>query len=224
MLSLLFLRAVDESKIGATLQQILNLEAAPVGVTEHYYDIFLHPPNTDDVQHCRDWIRVRNNNGRYSVMFTDQLTEGGFIISPQMSFDVDVKILSGLMALGYQIHAVMTRTSTVFRTPAVTASIDRISQLGGVYAQVKGTDRTLVEMAANALDFGSEYVSQSYINLYLAADGSSAAAGLAPSVVVASGSAASSSSSSSIDAVAATESDHPAAPPLIAAPHLESRL
>jgi hypothetical protein len=40
--------------------------------------------------------------------------QGHFIISPRVTFEVPVRILGGLMALGYQIGSIMRRTSEVY--------------------------------------------------------------------------------------------------------------
>ena len=37
-----------------------------------------------------------------------------FIISPRVTFEVPVRILGGLMALGYTIGTIMRRTSEVY--------------------------------------------------------------------------------------------------------------
>lgn len=40
--------------------------------------------------------------------------QGHFIISPRVTFEVPVRILGGLMALGYEIGSIMRRTSEVY--------------------------------------------------------------------------------------------------------------
>ena len=42
------------------------------------------------------------------------LVQGHFIISPRVTFEVPVRILGGLMALGYEIGSIMRRTSEVY--------------------------------------------------------------------------------------------------------------
>ncbi|KAG2443289.1 hypothetical protein HYH02_009359 [Chlamydomonas schloesseri] len=76
------------------------------------YDIYLLPPN-EDPETCQSWLRMRNRDGRYSLMFEEWVSEGPFIISPRISFEVGVRILGGLMALGYEIGTIMKRTSTI---------------------------------------------------------------------------------------------------------------
>jgi hypothetical protein len=64
-------------------------------------------------QHGLDWIRMRNNGGTYTLQFSESLKEDEFIIAPTMDFQVNVKILGGLMALGYSIAVIIHRRSIV---------------------------------------------------------------------------------------------------------------
>lgn len=131
-----------------------------------YYDIYLHPPGLNP-KTCVDWIRMRNSDGVYSVMFFEELKEGGFIISPRVHYTVSVKILSGLMALGYQIGAIIHRKSTIFKDERVKISFDHLEELGETYMQVKGLDRQSVAEAMQKLtNSEAEYISKSYIELY----------------------------------------------------------
>jgi hypothetical protein len=45
-------------------------------------DIHLLPPN-EDPETCASWLRMRNRDGRYTLMFEEWVTEGDFIISPR---------------------------------------------------------------------------------------------------------------------------------------------
>eukprot|EP00232_Nephroselmis_pyriformis_P024867 CAMPEP_0182870914 /NCGR_PEP_ID=MMETSP0034_2-20130328/10810_1 /TAXON_ID=156128 /ORGANISM="Nephroselmis pyriformis, Strain CCMP717" /LENGTH=665 /DNA_ID=CAMNT_0025003431 /DNA_START=74 /DNA_END=2067 /DNA_ORIENTATION=+ len=80
---------------------------------EETTDIYFLPPN-EDQETCKDWIRMRLRNGRYWMSFEEYLTDGPMMISPRMSFDVSVRVLSGLMSLGYTIGAIVKRVSTVY--------------------------------------------------------------------------------------------------------------
>ncbi len=51
------------------------------------YDIYLLPPG-EDPETCQCWLRMRNRDGRYSLMFEEWVTDGAFIISPRISFEV----------------------------------------------------------------------------------------------------------------------------------------
>eukprot|EP00026_Physarum_polycephalum_P006959 Phypoly_transcript_07012.p1 GENE.Phypoly_transcript_07012~~Phypoly_transcript_07012.p1 ORF type:complete len:438 (+),score=72.83 Phypoly_transcript_07012:214-1527(+) len=132
-----------------------------------YYDIYLHPPGVDPKM-CMDWIRMRNSDGVYSIMFFEDIKEGGFIISPRVNYTVSVKILSGLMALGYQIGAIIHRKSMIFKDDRVKISFDQLEELGETYMQVKGLDRQQVAEVMQKLTNSNEgeYIPKSYIDLY----------------------------------------------------------
>jgi len=51
------------------------------------YDIYLVPPG-EDSETCQSWIRMRNRDGRYNLMFEEWVTDGPFIISPRITFEV----------------------------------------------------------------------------------------------------------------------------------------
>lgn len=95
------------------------------------YDIHLLPP-AEDPETCASWLRMRNRDGRYTLMFEEWVTEGDFIISPRIQFEVSVRVLGGLMALGYEIGTIMRRTSTIMAAPSgdVTVKFDDVENLG----------------------------------------------------------------------------------------------
>ena len=51
------------------------------------YDIYLLPPN-EDPETCQSWLRMRNRDGRYNLMFEEWVVDGPFIISPRITFEV----------------------------------------------------------------------------------------------------------------------------------------
>ena len=51
------------------------------------YDIYLLPPG-EDVETCTSWLRMRNRDGRYNLMFEEWVTDGPFVISPRITFEV----------------------------------------------------------------------------------------------------------------------------------------
>ena len=59
-------------------------------------DIYLLPPN-EDPETCTSWLRMRNRNGRYTLMFEETVCDGDVMISPRIKFEVGVRILGGLM-------------------------------------------------------------------------------------------------------------------------------
>lgn len=131
--------------------------------TTDLYDIYLLPPG-EDPDMCQTWLRMRNTDGRYSLIFEEWVTDGPFIIAPRITFEVNVRILGGLMALGYEIAVIMKRTSTTLATDDIQIKYDVIDGLEGrVYVQVQGMDRALVDKVATSLNMQGGYVPRSYI-------------------------------------------------------------
>ena len=108
---------------------------------------------------------MRHRDGRYSLLFEEYINEGPLIISPSMTFEVPVRVLSGLMSLGYSIGAIIKRASTVYRGERFSAKFDSITQLKeqGRFFQIEGRDRAAVEEAGRALGLEGTYVPRSYI-------------------------------------------------------------
>lgn len=69
--------------------------------------------------------------------FQEWVTDNPFIISPRITFEVSVRLLGGLMALGYSIATILKRSSHVFSDERVTIKIDWLEQLNRRYIQVK---------------------------------------------------------------------------------------
>uniref|UniRef100_A0A383VV85 CYTH domain-containing protein n=1 Tax=Tetradesmus obliquus TaxID=3088 RepID=A0A383VV85_TETOB len=126
------------------------------------YDIHLLPPN-EDPETCASWLRMRNRDGRYTLLFEEWVTEGPFIISPRIQFEVSVRVLGGLMSLGYQIGTIMRRTSTIVSGADGVTSVkfDDVEGLGK-YVQVQGKDRDKVASTAEALGL-TDFIPRSYI-------------------------------------------------------------
>lgn len=131
-------------------------------VTE-LYDIYLLPPG-EDPDMCQTWLRMRNKDGRYSLIFEEWVTDGPFIIAPRITFEVNVRILGGLMALGYEIAVIMKRTCTTLSNKHIAIKYDTIDGLEGrVYVQVQGKDRAMCDKVAQSLGMQHAYVPRSYI-------------------------------------------------------------
>jgi hypothetical protein len=62
-------------------------KAVEVRQEAEIYDIYLLPPS-EDSETCQTWLRMRNRDGRYSLMFEEWVAEGPFIISPRITFEV----------------------------------------------------------------------------------------------------------------------------------------
>ncbi|KAG6413760.1 hypothetical protein SASPL_126474 [Salvia splendens] len=187
--------------------------------TEETYDIYLLPPG-EDPEACQSYLRMRNRDGKYNLMFecknslfhlgynnfdsdgiamsihdTDSLslstyevfqsqslllfmvskhmmeallgpewvTDSPFIISPRITFEVSVRLLGGLMALGYTIASILKRSSHVFSSDKVCVKTDWLEQLNRKYIQVQGKDRMYVKFIAKELGLDSSYIPRTYI-------------------------------------------------------------
>ena len=64
------------------------------------------------------------------------VTDSPFIILPRITFEVSVRLLGGLMALGYTIASILKRSSHVFMNDKVSIKIDWLEQLNRKYVQV----------------------------------------------------------------------------------------
>ncbi|RVW17089.1 Uridine-cytidine kinase C [Vitis vinifera] len=102
--------------------------------TEETYDIYLLPPG-EDPEACQSYLRMRNRDGKYNLMFEEWVTDSPFIISPRITFEVSVRLLGGLMALGYTIAAILKRTSHCFFDDKVCIKTDWLEQLNRRYVQ-----------------------------------------------------------------------------------------
>ncbi|KAK8511679.1 hypothetical protein V6N13_029277 [Hibiscus sabdariffa] len=129
---------------------------------EETYDIFLLPPG-EDPEACQSYLRMRNRDGKYNLMFEEWVTDSPFIISPRISFEVSVRLLGGLMALGYTIAAILKRSSHAFSGDKVSVKIDWLEQLNRKYVQVQGRDRLYVKYVAEQLGLEGSYVPRTYI-------------------------------------------------------------
>jgi hypothetical protein len=139
-------------------------------------DIYLLPPHEDPAS-CATWLRMRSRDGRYTLVFEEFVTDGPFIISPNVRFEVNVRILGGLMALGYTIGVTLKRSTVAFADELVTVKLDTIesdgSQGGAApgfppsrFIQIQGRLRAAVEEAARKVGItDGACVPASYIQL-----------------------------------------------------------
>ena len=140
--------------------------------TEQTYDIYLLPPG-ENPESCQSYLRMRNKDGKYSLMFEvcliqfwflslkkyfkirkdknglvalckliddlyfkEWVTEDPFVISPRITFAVSVRLLGGLMALGYTIATILKRSSHVLSDDRICVKLDWLEQLNRHYVQV----------------------------------------------------------------------------------------
>ncbi|KAL3824022.1 hypothetical protein ACJIZ3_020051 [Penstemon smallii] len=129
---------------------------------EQTYDIYLLPPG-EDSETCQSYLRMRNKDGKYNLMFEEWVTDLPFVISPRITFEVSVRLLGGLMALGYTIASILKRSSHVFSDERVCVKIDWLEQLNRHYVQVQGRDRLVVKCIAEQLGLEGSYVPRTYI-------------------------------------------------------------
>ncbi|KAF5468910.1 hypothetical protein F2P56_013018 [Juglans regia] len=134
----------------------------PKETTEETYDIYLLPPG-EDPEACQSYLRMRNRDGKYNLMFEEWVTDTPFIISPRITFEVSVRLLGGLMALGYTIASILKRNSHVFSDERVCVKIDWLEQLNRKYVQVQGRDRLHVRYLAEQLGLDGSYVPRTYL-------------------------------------------------------------
>ncbi|EPS73390.1 hypothetical protein M569_01362 [Genlisea aurea] len=127
---------------------------------EQIYDIYLLPPG-EDPDTCQSYLRMRNKDGKYNLMFEEWVTDAPFVISPRITFEVSVKLLGGLMALGYTIATILKRNSHIFRDERVCVKIDWLEQLNRHYVQ--GWDRQVVKQFSEQLGLEASYVPRTYI-------------------------------------------------------------
>jgi len=140
-------------------------------------DIYLLPPHEEPAS-CATWLRMRNRDGRYLLVFEEFMTDGPFIISPNVRFEVSVRILGGLMALGYRIAVTLRRSTVEFRDDLVTVKLDTVGEASAqgspagsdsgsedasaprrgprTFVQVQGRLRAAVEEAARRLGVEEE--------------------------------------------------------------------
>ncbi|KAK4426908.1 Inorganic pyrophosphatase TTM1 [Sesamum alatum] len=130
--------------------------------TEETYDIYLLPPG-EDPEACQSYLRMRNRDGKYNLMFEEWVTDSPFIISPRITFEVSVRLLGGLMALGYTIASILKRNSHVFSNDKICVKTDWLEQLNRKYVQVQGRDRLYVKYVAEELGLDGSYVPRTYI-------------------------------------------------------------
>ncbi|XP_058775562.1 inorganic pyrophosphatase TTM2-like isoform X2 [Vicia villosa] len=130
--------------------------------TEQTYDIYLLPPG-EDPETCQSYLRMRNKDGKYSLMFEEWVTDNPFVISPRITFEVSVRLLGGLMALGYTIATILKRNSHVFSDDKVCVKLDWLEQLNRHYVQVQGRDRLVLKEIGDQLGLEGSYIPRTYI-------------------------------------------------------------
>lgn len=147
------------------MREKLGLDEAKKSETETY-DIYLVPPG-EDAETCQSWLRMRNRDGRYNLMFEEWVVEDKFIISPRVTFEVPVRILGGLMALGYEIGTIMQRNSVSYfkKDEKIMVKVDHIVGVDRHFVQIQGKDRNKVAEMGAAMGLEGTYHPHSYIEI-----------------------------------------------------------
>ncbi|XP_073036735.1 inorganic pyrophosphatase TTM1-like [Primulina eburnea] len=103
-----------KSKRAVTVDQIEDVFSGDYKeITEETYDIYLLPPG-EDLEACQSYLRIRNRDGKYNLMFEEWATDSPFIVSPRITFEVSIRLLGGLLTLVYTIASILKRSSHVF--------------------------------------------------------------------------------------------------------------
>jgi len=149
---------VDTAAIASVLAEDGVVETSECETT----DIYLLPPH-EDPETCTSWLRMRNRDGRYTLMFEETMSDGDVMISPRIKFEVGVRILGGLMALGYEVGAIMKRRSREWSDELLSVKIDWIEGLDRSFTQIQGKVRAAVVEAGSKLGLDGTYIPHSYI-------------------------------------------------------------
>lgn len=154
---------IFKSRKAVTVDQIKDVFSGDYKETsEETYDIYLLPPG-EDPEACQSYLRMRNRDGKYNLMFEEWVTDIPFIISPRITFEVSVRLLGGLMALGYTIASILKRSSHVFSNDKICVKTDWLEQLNRKYVQVQGRDRLYVKYVAEKLGLDGSSVPHTYM-------------------------------------------------------------
>ncbi|EEH55068.1 uncharacterized protein MICPUCDRAFT_1495, partial [Micromonas pusilla CCMP1545] len=152
----------DEVVDEAMAREVLSSDGFKHEEETEVTDIYLLPPG-DDPETCTSWLRMRNRDGHYTLMFEETVCDGDVMISPRINFEVGVRILGGLMALGYEVGAIMKRLSKSWSDELLTIKVDWIEGLDRSYTQIQGKVRAAVEEAGTKLGLDGTYVPHSFI-------------------------------------------------------------
>ncbi|CAI5511968.1 unnamed protein product [Closterium sp. Naga37s-1] len=133
-----------------------------------YTDVFFYLPGLHPEGPVResDWIRVRCCNNRFAVLIREPLTEGDFVIQPQVEFDIGLSTVAGLVRLGYKAGLFMEVSATVFQDDQISVEVVGIKGLNGRrFVQIKGSSRDAVAAAGRAMRLDGTYVTKPFVEI-----------------------------------------------------------
>ena len=108
--------AVSGGDVNADVARIagtLGCAVPPPSAWSTTVDTYLLPPH-EQAPTCATWLRLRACDGRYFLIFDEFLSDGPFVISPGVRYEVGIRVLGGLMALGYTIGCTLRRRTISF--------------------------------------------------------------------------------------------------------------
>jgi uridine kinase len=97
----------------ARIARTLGCAVPPTSAWSTTVDTYLLPPH-EQAPTCATWLRLRACDGRYFLIFDEFLSDGPFVISPGVRYEVGIRVLGGLMALGYTIGCTLRRRTISF--------------------------------------------------------------------------------------------------------------
>ncbi|CAI7831318.1 unnamed protein product, partial [Closterium sp. NIES-54] len=133
-----------------------------------YTDVFFYLPGLHPEGPVResDWIRVRCCNNRFAVLIREPLTEGDFVIQPQVEFDIGLSTVAGLVRLGYKAGLFMEVSATVFQDDQISVEVVGIKGLNGRrFVQIKGSSRDAVAAAGRAMRLDGTYITKPFVEI-----------------------------------------------------------
>lgn len=114
-----------------------------------------------------NWIRIRRVDGLFYIHFYSEVMDATVNTRPTVNFEISVKTISGLLSLGYQIGAILNRTTEIwYDANGMVVTKETIKELEQEYIQIKGKNRRAVIALADQLGIVSHHIPQSFLQLY----------------------------------------------------------
>lgn len=168
----------DHEKFAAAVPAILGdqggVQAGPVVVKE-ISDMYLAPPRavregeapTRGKGSRRNWIRIRRMEGLFYIHFYSEIMGTTCNTRPTVNFEISVKVISGLLSLGYEIGAILNRqTETWYDANGLQVTKESIKELQKEFIQIKGKNRMAVVAVADKLKLSDHHIPHSFLQLY----------------------------------------------------------
>lgn len=167
--------AFERARMNAAARSNLSLSllsSKPLESRE-WSDMYLYPPVYDASGYSRgdrrSWLRVRRfTDGRFYIFFYHEMMDPSMNVRPGINFPITIRVISGLLSLGYQIGAILHRKCDVlYEDEGVIVTKETIPELGTTqYIQVKGKDRAGVLAVSKSLGILKHHIPQTFLYLY----------------------------------------------------------